>query len=307
MNNVKNVQKNEFRDQLKIEGVMSRGYGIMPKMVTLDRKLTIEAKAIYSYFVSYAGAGTTAFPSVKKIYEDLCISENRFYKHLKVLKEYGYIKVEHRTDKKGKFTSNIYTLITHPKAINPNSKNDNLPNLQNKGMDKLPYLQNECMENTCMENEGTNTNISNKINNFSINNTTTTVCTYSKEEIGNEEKVVVENKRKNKFTQKDIEELNKRINNQINTEVKEITIKNVLKKFGYDYAITVINKLSNIISKTVMSIDSFFYKAVEAEANGTPYIAKPYKADYHQRPVQCTNYEQRTYSDEFWDSCYDNI
>lgn len=118
----------DFRDQLRVEGLNVRGYGILPKMVMLDRKLTIEAKAIYGYFVSYAGAGNQAFPSVQKILDDLGISKTRYYNHFKLLKDYGYIKVNQIRNNNGVFKHNIYTLVTNPVPQNKKDKKtvDNL-------------------------------------------------------------------------------------------------------------------------------------------------------------------------------------
>lgn len=112
-----------FRDILQVEGVKAKGYGIIPKMVMLDRKLTIEAKAIYSYFCSYAGAGTTAFPSREKICEDLSISVKRYYSHFNLLKNLGYIKVSQAKSENNKFSYNIYTLVENP-TIDPCTQND---------------------------------------------------------------------------------------------------------------------------------------------------------------------------------------
>lgn len=98
-------------DILQVQGRMTLGYGIIPKMPMQDQRLTIEAKAIYSYFCSYAGAGTTAFPSRDKILYDLQISKDRFYRHFDLLKKHGYIDVKQNVDNTGKFKNNIYTLI----------------------------------------------------------------------------------------------------------------------------------------------------------------------------------------------------
>lgn len=104
----------EFTDILRVEGINCKGYGIIPKAVMLDQRLTIQAKAIYAYFRSFAGAGTVAFPSVSKICYDLGFkTKDTFYKHRKLLEKYGYIKVEQKRDK-GKFTYNIYTLPEYP-------------------------------------------------------------------------------------------------------------------------------------------------------------------------------------------------
>ncbi|WP_105101228.1 hypothetical protein [Streptococcus suis] len=56
----------EFKDQLRIEGILSKGFGHIAKFVATDTDLTIEALAIYGYFSSFAGGGDSAFGSVAK-------------------------------------------------------------------------------------------------------------------------------------------------------------------------------------------------------------------------------------------------
>ena len=124
-------------DQLRHEGILSKGYGIIPKLVMKDKDLTIESKAIYSYLCSYAGNGDTAFPSVGLMCSDLGISETRYLKHRKTLLDKGYITIK-RERKDRKWSNNVYT-IAH--SVYP----------QNEGI----------------QNEGT---IRNSINNNSINN-----------------------------------------------------------------------------------------------------------------------------------------
>ena len=114
-------------DILKVQGRMTRGYGIIPKIPMQDQRLTIEAKAIYSYFCSYAGAGTSAFPSRDKILYDLQIGKDRFYKHFNLLKQHGYIEVTRNTDNTGKFSNNIYTLIEMIEPCPENKDTDKEP------------------------------------------------------------------------------------------------------------------------------------------------------------------------------------
>ncbi|WP_099876743.1 hypothetical protein [Streptococcus suis] len=71
----------EFKDQLRIEGILSKGFGHIAKFVATDTDLTIEALAIYGYFSSFAGGGDSAFPSRKKILYDLKIGKERYYNH----------------------------------------------------------------------------------------------------------------------------------------------------------------------------------------------------------------------------------
>ena len=124
---------------------------MIAKMVMLDQRLTIEAKAIYSYFCSYAGGGSTAFPSVSKIVYDLKISKDRYYKHFKLLVEYGYITIRQTKDK-GKFANNIYRIMSNPVSCP-----------QNEEMDS-PCPENSDKENSDTGNQDTN------INNININN-----------------------------------------------------------------------------------------------------------------------------------------
>lgn len=113
-----------IEDKIQFEGIQSMGYGIMPKAVTKDKRLSIEAKAIYAYFVSYAGAGNSAFPKLKTILEDLSISKNRFYRHRKLLIDFGYISVEAFRNEQKVIYKNVYTLHTNPISIGSTEEND---------------------------------------------------------------------------------------------------------------------------------------------------------------------------------------
>ena len=141
----------KFTNILEVEGINAQGFGMIAKMVMLDRGLTIEAKAIYSYFCSYAGGGSTAFPSVSKIVYDLKISKDRYYKHFKLLVECGYITIRQTKDK-GKFANNIYRIMSNPVSCP-----------QNEEMDS-PCPENSDKENSDTGNQDTN------INNININN-----------------------------------------------------------------------------------------------------------------------------------------
>ena len=85
--------KAEFITKLEIEGINFQGYGIIPKAVMLDPDLTLEAKAIYAYFCSYAGAGNSSFPGRDKILDDLNVSTGAYYRHLKLLRDLEYLKI----------------------------------------------------------------------------------------------------------------------------------------------------------------------------------------------------------------------
>jgi len=147
--------KQNDSDILKVVGINSKGYGCIPKLVMQDRRITPEAKCIYGYFASYAGTGNSAFPSVSKIMYDLCMGNNRYYKHFKLLTDHGYITVE-QAKEEGKFSHNVYILNTQITDIKA-------PCLQNDDTE-APCLHFEYTGNRDTQNEDTNTN------NFKINN-----------------------------------------------------------------------------------------------------------------------------------------
>lgn len=109
----------EMVNILRVEGIMAQGYGINPKIVMRDKRLTPEAKCIYSYFASFAGNGNQAFPSRDVILDELQMSKDRYYRHLKILLKADYIRIEQLRGEGGFFKRNIYTIVTNP---NPDEK-----------------------------------------------------------------------------------------------------------------------------------------------------------------------------------------
>ena len=144
---------------VKYEGILENGYGLIPKLLTRDKDLTIEAKAIYGYLASFAGNAQQSFPSVSLICSELNISEKRFTKHRKLLIDKGYIEIKrNRKDDGNGFSNNIYILKQQiPYTVN------------SYAYESLAY-QNVGEQNVGKQNVGTNSNSSNinSINNNSI-------------------------------------------------------------------------------------------------------------------------------------------
>lgn len=106
--------KNEITEEVKHEGVLDKGYGLMPKIIMLDPNLSIEAKSLYAFFCSFCGSGSTAYPGREYIYTFLNIGKHVYYKALNELKDKGLISVE-QVKTNGMFSKNIYTLVNNPK------------------------------------------------------------------------------------------------------------------------------------------------------------------------------------------------
>lgn len=147
-------------DKIVLEGILEQGYGLSPKKVMKDRNLTIEAKAIYAYMSSFAGNGTSAFPSMSLMEEDLGISEARLRKHRDLLIKAGYIEVHREKPEGGKFGRNVYTIkqvITQPYP-------------QNTSMVKSTDGKHHDGETPTWQIVGTNNNTSFNNNSISNNN-----------------------------------------------------------------------------------------------------------------------------------------
>jgi hypothetical protein len=129
------------------EGIFSKGFGMIGKVVMTDRRITPTSKCIYAYICSFAGNGFSAFPSVEKICTDLRIkSKNTYRKHLNILKQYDYIRIKQQKSN-GKFKSNVYTIVLEP---NPTVT-------QNLGDENLPYGK-KCVTKKCTTNNNSKDN-----------------------------------------------------------------------------------------------------------------------------------------------------
>ena len=172
------------------EGVLSKGFGVMPKLVATDINLSIEAKAIYAYICSYAGNGESAFPKLNTMLYHLQISKTRFYKHFGLLKEHGYIEVQRRRKlnsetNKWSADSNLYVIkqLIVKSEEEANEKNNVVndtnydESIGNTKVSELPHFeehQNDETQNRSLINK-------NSINKNSINKNSKSVCNSEKE------------------------------------------------------------------------------------------------------------------------------
>ncbi len=108
--NFQDEKESELTDTLVFENVAAHGFGTVPKLVMLDQNLTSQAKAIYAYFASFSGMGTTSFPRRATILRELKIgSLSTYYRHFNLLIEKGYLSIEQRKNG-GRFDICIYRL-----------------------------------------------------------------------------------------------------------------------------------------------------------------------------------------------------
>ena len=94
-------------------GIKRAGYGMIPRSVMIDPRLTPTAKVIYAYLASFSGAGKVAFPEVKNIQYHLGIGRTAYFSHMKKLTETNYITAVQRHEN-GKLGVNDYWLNDNP-------------------------------------------------------------------------------------------------------------------------------------------------------------------------------------------------
>jgi len=109
-----NISFNSRTDKLKIKGIQSEGYGVIPKSIMLDINLSYREKAFWGYLASYTGGGCSAFPSINRIKEDLSIGKNSCHQHINSLVQCGYIEVEKEKAENSLHYHNVYILNGSP-------------------------------------------------------------------------------------------------------------------------------------------------------------------------------------------------
>ena len=132
-------------DVLKVQGVRQLGFGIIPKLVMQDPTLSLSAKAVYAYFCSFAGSGTTCFPSRKKMCFDLGISNDTLGKYIRELTGRGLISVA-QAKENGRFSHNIYmlldTILPCPKNSDTESPEYEIMDTNNNSSNNNSYSNN---------------------------------------------------------------------------------------------------------------------------------------------------------------------
>lgn len=99
-----------------VDGIKTFGYGTIPKLIMIDKRLTIKAKALMAFLLSLSGAGRCAFPRRDAICMQLGVSKNTYVTMMNELISCGYIEVKQRRTRNGTFAVNDYHFIINPVA-----------------------------------------------------------------------------------------------------------------------------------------------------------------------------------------------
>lgn len=128
------------------------GYGLVFKRVMKDTTISIEAKALYSYLSSYAGADETAFPSVDLIKHELDIGKQRYQRARKELETAGYLQVS-RKQNGNIYGSNLYTIYHSPRRVDSRPVDSQPVEIQS--VDNQPTTINSITNNNYTNNSNT--------------------------------------------------------------------------------------------------------------------------------------------------------
>ena len=128
------------------------GYGLVFKRVMKDRNISIEAKALYSYLSSYAGADESAFPSVELIKHELNIGKQRYQRARRELENAGYLQVD-RKQNGNIYGSNLYTLFHNPRQVDIRPVDSQPVEIQS--VDSQPTTNNSITNNSITSNSKT--------------------------------------------------------------------------------------------------------------------------------------------------------
>ena len=97
----------------KHQDLCAAGYGIAPKAVMIDPELSVQAKGVYAYLSSFAGAGTTASPSIETMTYHLSLTDHTLRRYITELISAGLISRESKTEN-GRFSGYVYHLLADP-------------------------------------------------------------------------------------------------------------------------------------------------------------------------------------------------
>ena len=111
MCSISNIDKVKNTKKFLERNVFKLGHGYVSKDVLLNSKVSAGAKALYSILCVYSNTDGIAFPNKNTLCKNLNVSINSLDKYLKELVNMDIItKTQERSEYKGTFSHNVYTL-----------------------------------------------------------------------------------------------------------------------------------------------------------------------------------------------------
>lgn len=162
----------------ELRGIFKNGYGRICKYVMIYRELSMEAKAVYGYLCTFAGAKSIVFPSQELMCHDLHITQNSLRKYLSELVQHNIISISKHLNTDNTYANNIYTINSDleqrfKSLVSANSNHqtfvsENLKPSYPKVCDMDELMSGNLMDGNLLSNNNKNNN--NKTNNNRNNN-----------------------------------------------------------------------------------------------------------------------------------------
>ena len=132
--------RGEKMEEMKI--IYDSGFGIVPRSFMRRKDISIQAKALMTYFITFAGDKKECYPSMNSISSELGISPETARKYIKELEDKGLLKRKQERNNQGTFSRNIYCI-----------------NLQNSKEKEEPPKKEPSKEKPCTEKTVTDKNL----------------------------------------------------------------------------------------------------------------------------------------------------
>lgn len=99
-------------NEIVLEGILSGGYGIIPKKIMQAQNIGVYEKLLLAYMLSFSGGGRDiCYPSYMKMQQDLNVGRTTLSKSVKNLCDKGYIRVDKLYPDDKYKNNNKYTLL----------------------------------------------------------------------------------------------------------------------------------------------------------------------------------------------------
>ncbi|KUO52358.1 MAG: hypothetical protein APF76_04805 [Desulfitibacter sp. BRH_c19] len=232
-------------NKIVMEGIYSHGFGVLAKKIMRDSTLRVGPKALYSYLITFAGAGVEAFPKKSTICKELGIHPETYNSYLSELIKRDLIRVEPRRNNKGHFIGNLYKIITVPDPVE--NKEEKPHPEKNRIRKKTVSRKKPDTVKTPIHNN----------NSSSFNNNSNTINNNANEELEAEQKVKI----KNVVVDKSQEDYLEKVSQELNCDIKLIL--SLTKEFSFSF----VKEKLELAKQTSISknINGWIRKAVEED------------------------------------------
>ena len=154
-------------EEMKI--IYDSGFGIVPRSFMRRKDISIQAKSLMTYLITFAGDKKECYPSMNTISSELGISLETTRKYLKELEDKGLLKKRQERNNQGIFSRNIYCInLQNSKEKDPSLEENNTekPNIETPCTEKpdtvnipLPNTKKPCTVKPTTNNNSINNNI----------------------------------------------------------------------------------------------------------------------------------------------------